>query len=519
MGLLARMLGPGPQAATPTPSDDFWYQPVRSGETAAGVHVDYDAAASVAVAYACRKVLAEDLAGLPLILYRRGTDDQRERATDHPLYVVLHDQPNEFQSAFEFRELLMNWVVFRGNAYAQIVPGARGFVTELFPLHPDRVRPRLRSDGRVEYEYTPPRGPKRVIDQAFMFHLRGPSEDGVTGLSVIQTAAREYVGDAIAQREYGARFFAQDARPGGVLSHPQTLSDEAYRRLKEGWTAAHAGLTGAHRVAILEEGMQWTTVGLSNEDAQFIEARKLTRLEIASIFRMQPHKVGIMDNATFSNIEHQAIEHATDTIRPWTIRWEQAIRRQLLLPEERETLYAEHLMEDLVRGDLRSQFEAFNIAVNGGGHGGWMSPNEVRRRLNMPPLDGGDELIRPRQAVEQAKAATAASAAPGESDVLARARRIATEAAARLVRKEVAAIQKAASRHEGDWQGLLAAAETFYAGHARLIAESVQLSTDAAQGYTKQHLSALAEQGIAVLDEWEIHGGHELAELALGVAA
>jgi HK97 family phage portal protein len=524
-----------PQSAAPGPIDDFWYQPVGGAVTSSGMRVTADSALTESTTYACVKVLAEDIAGLPLMLFRRGPGDSRDRAKDHPLYEVLHDRPNSFQSAFEWRELLMNWATLRGNAYSEIVPGARGFVDELIPLHPDRVTPKLLRNGRIVYEYERPNPPpgeprKRTIDAGRMFHLRGTSLDGVKGISVVEAAVRDYIGKAQAEHQYTSRFFSQDARPGGVLKHPNTLSEEAHSRLKQSWASANSGVENAHKVAILEEGLDFQAVGLSNRDAQLVDSAKLTATQIAQFFRMQLHKVQLMHEATFSNIEMQSIEHVTDTIRPWATRWEQAILRQLIPESQRGELFAEFIMEDLIRGDIKSQVEALNLAVNGGGHGGMMTVNEARRRLNMPPIEGGDTLVGPNNGGGGAEPAASADPAPASefdrpydeafASAMKQARRIAEASAERLVRKEVAALRKAAERRADatggmDWPGFLTDAERFYAGHDRFVAETLQVSIETARHYARAQLAALATDGLVTLEQTELHGARALADMSI----
>ena len=249
----------------------------------------------------------------------------------------------------------------RGNAYARIVAANGNPVAALLPLHPDRVRPLPeRVGGRLAYEYVPRRGAREVLLQEEVLHLRGLSlaEDGVIGLSPLD-CMREAVGLALAAEAYGARFYRNNARPGIVLKHPGRLSPDAGKRLKESWNSQYAGAENAHKTAVLEEGMDLISVGMTAEQAQFLETRKFQRNEIAAIFGVPPHKIGDLERATFSNIEHQAIEVVTDTIRPWAVAWEQAMTRDLFTEELRRTHMLAFNLDGLLRGDIESRYRAY----------------------------------------------------------------------------------------------------------------------------------------------------------------
>lgn len=395
MSLISRLLGGSLRAETPGPGADFWYQPT-SGPSASGQRVTPDSALRVAAVYACVKVLAETIAQLPLVIYRRLPGGGKERATDHPLYDILRNKPNNWQTAFEFREMMAGHLALRGNAYAEIVPGPRGHVDQLIPLHPDRVRVNRLGDGKLWYEIRPalsandrsvPLGEIRTLRQDEIHHWRGLSSDGIVGMSPIE-AERESIGMALAAQDYAARFFANDATPPGTIEHPQKISDDAHRRLRNTWQQTGTGAE-RHKVRVLEEGMKYTQIGMTNRDAQFIDARKYQDVDIARIFRMPPHKIGILDRATFSNIEHQGIEFVTDTIGPWLRRIEQAVSRDLITVNR--VYFAEFVVEALLRGDIKARYEAYGMAIRDG----WMVRNEARVRENMNKIDGLDEPLRP----------------------------------------------------------------------------------------------------------------------------
>src|SRR5690606_25483687 len=266
--------------------------------------------------FACIRVLGETVAGLPLITYRETRNGGRERATNHPLYRVLRRQPNPEMTAFEFEELMTSHCAGWGNAYAQIILDGAGRVRELWPLRPDR-RSVERKGGVLRYSYLQSNGQEVPLAAWQVHHRRAMVMDGLTGMSPLRVAMLA-VSLGLATEEFGARFFAQGARPGFLLSHPGQLTDKAYERLKGAWNSET--LENAHKVRIIEDGMKVEQIGIPPEEAQFLETRRFQAQEVARLFRMPPHKIGLLENATFSNIEHQAIEFVTDTIRPWLIR-------------------------------------------------------------------------------------------------------------------------------------------------------------------------------------------------------
>lgn len=387
MGILQRI-----QAATlanPEPwlIDAFGGFPSKSGQ-----RVNHETAMRLSSVFACVRVLSESLAQLPLILYRGGDGDTKQRATDHPLYWLLHNQPNQWQTSFEFRELLMWHAALRGNAYAYI-NRAGGRIAELLPLDPDKTKvvtkPDLslsyivsRMDGRAPLEFA-----ARDI-----FHLRGPSLDGIQGLSVV-TYARETIGLAMATEEHGARFFSNGGRPSGILTRPaekKALSETAAQNLLNSFVQKYSA-ENAMRTLLLEEGTTFTPVTMKNDDMQFLETRKFQKEEICSIFRVPPHMIGALDRATFSNIEQQSIDFVTHALGPWLARWEQAIMRDLIHERQQGDVFAEFLVEGLLRGDTISRYSAYGSAITNG----WMTRNEVRGKENLNPLPGLDEPLTP----------------------------------------------------------------------------------------------------------------------------
>lgn len=431
--------------------------------TASGVTITPDTAMQATTVYACVRILSETVASLPLPLYRRTGDRGRERAVDHPLYTLLHDAPNPEMTSFELRETLMGHVLLWGNAYCDIQTDGAGRVTALWPLRPDRMAVRRdKATGLIVYDYTLPGTVTKVpLAADRILHIKGLSVNGLVGLPPI-AMARQSIGLALATEEFGARFFSNNAQPGVVLEHPGKLGEEAYNRLRESWSETHSGLSNAHRVAILEEGMKLDKIGIPPNDAQFLETRKFQAVEIARIFRVPPHLIGDLDRATFSNTEQQSLEFVIHTIRPWLVRIEQAITRSLLMPAERRTYFAEFLVDGLLRGDTTSRYAAYAT----GRQWGWLSINDVRTLENLNPVDGGDAYLEPMNMTEAGSAPAPAAPAPTRSlaaemapvfhdATLRHMAPVYQDATGRIAKRICRDVQTACQRYltRGDWSG------------------------------------------------------------------
>lgn len=350
-----------------------------------GKSVTQDSSLRVTAVFACVKILAETVSSLPLPVYKRLAGGGKERWPSHPLYPLLHDLPNPEMTAMDLRENMMAHLCLWGNAYAEIQYDGAGRRTAIWPLRPDRVSPVRQENGSLVFEVRLPNRMDPVVLPSWrVWWVRGFGTEGLVGLSPI-AYAREAVGLAMATEEYGARFFGNDSRPGGALRHPGKLSPEAAQRMKRGWEEAHSGLSNSHRVAVLEEGVEWQAIGIPPDDAQFLETRKYQVTEIARLFRVPPHMLADLDRATFSNIEHQSIEFVVYSLRPWLVRIEQSIKRDLMSGSERNEYFAEHLVDGLLRGDIASRYQAYSI----GRQNGWLSADDVRNLENMNPLPGG----------------------------------------------------------------------------------------------------------------------------------
>ena len=379
------------------------------GGSTAGKAVNERSAMQMTAVYACVRILSEAIAGLPLHLYEYGCDGSKEKAVEHPLYFLLHDEPNKEMTSFVFRETLMTHLLLWGNAYAQVIRNGKGEVIAIYPLMPNRMEVNRTDKGQLYYQYTTSsddaptvegstavlmpedvaptmKGSMVNLKPSDVLHIPGLGFDGLVGYSPI-AMAKNAIGLAIATEEYGAKFFANGAAPSGVLEHPGTIKDP--QRVRDAWMSQFSGSRNAGKVAVLEEGMKYTPISISPEQAQFLETRKFQINEIARIFRVPPHMVGDLEKSSFSNIEQQSLEFVKYTLDPWVIRWEQSLQRTLLSSEEKKRYYFKFNLEGLLRGDYASRMTGYATARQNG----WMSANDIRELENLdriPAELGGD---------------------------------------------------------------------------------------------------------------------------------
>ncbi len=363
------------------------------GNSIAGKSVTERSAMQMTAVYSCVRILAEAVAGLPLHLYRYKDDGGKEKATDHPLYLILHDEPNPEMSSFVFRETLMTHLLLWGNAYAQIIRNGKGEVMALYPLMPNKMSVDRDENGQLYYTYTRSAEEAKtgengrvILLPKDVLHIPGLGFDGLVGYSPI-AMAKNAIGLAIATEEYGAKFFANGAAPSGVLEHPGTIKDPS--RVREAWQSQFGGSANSGKIAVLEEGMKYTPISISPEQAQFLETRKFQINEIARIFRVPPHMVGDLEKSSFSNIEQQSLEFVKYTLDPWVVRWEQSIARTLLSEDEKRSYFVKFNLEGLLRGDYASRMNGYATARQNG----WMSANDIRELENLdriPAEEGGD---------------------------------------------------------------------------------------------------------------------------------
>lgn len=373
-----------PVAASPNPADPFWYSddPYDQNESDSGKIVNAETALAVPTVLACVRVLSDAVATLPCTLYERNRDGTKRKAETHPLQSLLHDQPNYYQTAVEFFDQGMHYITLRGNTLGEIKPGVRGSVDRIEWIHPARVV-NVRQDTKGRKFFDIESGTRtRTIPPERSHHVQGMSSDGKWGISVIGYL-RNAIGMAMGAEQLGNTLFKQGIRPSGTFKHPGSLSQTAYDRLKMELQHNHGGSGNAHRAIVLEEGMEWQQMSVTPEDAQFLETRKFQIEEICRVFRVPLHMVQHLDRATFNNIEHLGIDFVVHTLRPWLVRFEQAIKRDLIAQTGK--YFVEFNVDGLLRGDISSRYEAYAKAIQ---HE-FMSPDEARAKENWNPRPDG----------------------------------------------------------------------------------------------------------------------------------
>jgi HK97 family phage portal protein len=520
MSLLTLLAGDAPLRRDPT--DDRWYQALKSQYgTDTGVVITPDGAQRVAAVYRAINLISNTLAMLPLFVYKR-IGGGKDRVPDHPLYDILHTRPNGWQTSFDWRRWMQRMLLLRGNAYCLIVPGRRGAVDQLIPLHPDYMQvTQLAGSLRLVYVYTDPRtGAPTTYTQDQIFHLRGPSDDGIVGVGII-AYARQTLGLAIATESYGARLFSQGAMHGIVLSHPGRLQKQTGERIADSWQRAHSGLDNAHRPAVLEEGMKLEKTTMTADETQFILSRKFSVTEIARWFDVPPHKLYDLERSTNNNIEHQSLEFLSDSMLAHVVNWEQSIARDLILAPK--VYLAEFLLDALQRADMLTRYTAYEKAI----FSGWETRNEVRGLENMNPLPGLDTPLSPLNMRQGSDSPNQQQQPPAPSqdeppparprkrtgpptgasaiDVVALTRRaelVVAGAADRMVRREVRAIQTAAARLASDPAGWRVWATEFYGRHASALAETLALSLEDAAAYCAAQREELLAGNVAAAERW-----------------
>lgn len=519
---IATALGFSADAATggvPGPADDYWYRPVGAG-SATGISVTPETALRSATFLRACFLFSETFASLPHGIYRRINDQgDCELASDHPLADVL-DSPNDYQTDVEFFGMMQLHLELRANAYARIYPGPRGAVDQLIPLHPDRVKPRM-ANGKLVYDYQPSGAPRETLLASEVFHMRGLSLDGISGVAPIALCPDPVAMDLAAQN-YGATFFANDARPGGVLEVAGVLADEVRKRMRESWQKAQSG-KHRHATAVLESGTKYSQMGNTNKESQFLEARGFQSEEIGRLTGGQQHMLGNLAHATFSNIEQQEIEFVTFGMLPRVKRWEARSDRDLIVPlpgRGNEKYFVKWNLDGLLRGDFVTRMTGYNIARNGG----WMNVNEIRRKENMNGIGSkGDTYLEPLNMKE-----LGAPAPPGTSNTPtlpgapvptippkrklpprdSRLTSIAVAAVSRIIRKEESARKRYSD--QAAW------ASVFYADHdhASFVSKTLYVPIEDAEQYCA---ARIIDSGCdqASLEDWSQAGGNRLLALAL----
>jgi HK97 family phage portal protein len=538
---------------SPSPDSDYYYQGLahRSG---AGPEVSAGSATRLAPVFSCVRVVSETFGSLPVAIYRERKSGGRDRATDHPS-MELFLQPNSLQTGMEFFEMMQGHLELRGNAYARKVSANGRAIDELVPLHPDRVKVYLLSDGRLRYDVTAySTGHIDRYSQDEILHLRARSTDGIMGISTISANA-EPIGVGLAQQEHTAASFRHRAIPGLSIESLQKQDDEKRELLAN---SIEQRFSGAHAfsVMVLPPGMSAKELGISNRDAQLIEAMAATDIRCCGFFRVPPHKIGIMARGTFSNIEQQNIEFATDCMWPRIVRFERRLDRDIvgaLRYQESAAgdFYAVFNMDALYRGDMKTRFEAYQQGVQT-----WLTRNEIRAAEGKNPITGGDELLIPvnmetlsqAQARSQANIAAANASAADAADTSQttdesgggaeplddgkdnsqlsalssqkeRSQALAVASAGRIVRREVKTMRKLAAKSVADGAPIEGEVWDFYRDLEPIVAESLAISASRAGLYCRAHAAVIATSKATLLDlaidRIEEDGVKELAGLAL----
>jgi len=544
MGLIATLLGAEPttieRRTTPAAWMVDWLNDLHGGTNASGISVNETTALKYTAFWAAVDAISRAVAQLPLKVYSRQADGGRDEANAHPVYRLLHTRPNTQMSSYNWRALLQMWVLTWGNGYAEIKHNGAGRATSLNPIAPDIVQPKLNAAGEIFYEIGPAQGSRRQIDGYDVLHIRGAGDD-LQGYSPVRLF-RETIGLGLAGQKHGAAFFGNGARPGGILEHPGQLGDGAIKRLRTDWKKLHGGPEKANEIAILEEGLKWHETSMPHDDAQFLETRQFQVVDIARIFHIPPHKLQDLVRATFSNIEHQAIEYVQDCLGPWLVNWEQELNYKLFREREWGTFYTQFNADGLQRGDSQARGEFYSKMWGIGA----LSQNEIRAKENLNPIDGGDRYFVPvnmqpadRAGVEPEPQPAAAPAPDGGDDADqdaepdAKSRAAAIERAhaglfldlcTRIITKEITALRRAAQKPVRFGEKL----DAFYAGHAEFIHPLLLPAAEAYAAAVGMHLDAAAVIGEfarnhaefahgrlwgvpekrlnAKIDEWEANG-------------
>lgn len=500
VGLLERMIAPRVRADSPL-DDRYWGD--GGGNAAAGINVTPETSLTYSAFYACVSVLGEDESTVPFPVFER-RDDTRIPRPDHGVHQILNEQPNENQSAQEWREWMTAVCAMRGEALSEIVAGRRGFADQLKPLDPNATTKEKLPNGKVRYRVREEAGRTRYVLADDVFRLPGR-----LGLSVV-TLAKETIGSAIAGDQFTGAMWRNGIKPRMALQHPQKLSEAAQKNLSASLNADHGGPKNAGKTLVFEEGMTWVKVGLDPKDAQFLESRQFSVEEVCRWFRMQPHKIAHLLRSTNNNIEHQGIEHVVDTMRPWCVRWEQAVGRQLIYEPN---IYARHNLDALLRGDAVTSAQALEIERRNG----IINANEWRAlKERNPREDPGGEIYWDIQP------GTGTGGSDPNGKKPSRARGLAIAAAGQVIRRETAAMSRKAVKYADAsadseaFEAWRAEVEGFYTDLRAFVAESLALSAEAAASYCDAKADEVLSEGVTAISRWEQRDINGLADLALG---
>ena len=499
--LLERIFAP--QASAPGPLADYWYEPVGQ-PASSGVAVTPDGALMDPTVFACIRVLTETVGMLPLDLFRKLTRG-RELALDNEWYDLLHDHPNDEQTSQEWREMMVGHMALRGKAYSKkVYDPLTGRPQALIPLHPDRMKLVRVTDGSLRYDYRNDKGLTETYLPDEIFYLPG----FMGGLSVI-SAARETIGGALAQQQVANRFHASANSPRGALVTDKKLGVDGKQRLKQQWDETQGGVARAFGTAVLEDGLKWQQIGMTWEDAQFLDTRKFPRSELASFFRVPLHMVNDLDRSTNNNIEHQGLEFVIYTMMPWFTRFENRINTELLESEPGQPkVIAKLNVRALLRGDNKSRGDYYRAMVELGIY----TRNEVRELEELDPLEGLDEPLTPLNMSQPGQQPPASVIAPQH-------RAMTESTALRGVRRETSAIARKSVQLAADDTAWRAWVSEFYTEHISHVAEALCIGPGLARLWCEEQKAMVLESGITIIEHWEQQRAPALVRLALGGAA
>jgi HK97 family phage portal protein len=520
MGIFSRTHTARRRLATPDALDNFWYAPTawQGAVSQSGVRVTPELAMMLSTVWYCTTFIARNVGSLPCEMKEHTGPKATLPAPQHPLAPVIGLQPNLTQDRFQWIEQGVGHLMHRGNWYNRVVPGRRGYVDQLVPFHPDLVRVGRLPTGRLQYKVRSLTGqPPEILTQDEMFHVRGYSTDGLTGLSMIAYGATS-LGIALAQNTYTARFFKQGVSAAIAVEHPGVLGEEGSKNLRESVGAYLLGLENAGGILTLEEGAKLNTIGVSPEDAQLLGMKGFSREEILEWFGLlPPSQVGSAGKPpTYASSVQFAEDLVRYSFRPLCERIELAMRTQLIL--DPVTYSAAFDLTNLQRGNIQERTAAYHLGILDG----WMNRNEVRALEGLNPADGLDDFWEPqnvRDANDPNPPPTGAPqppvAPPADARRDVRATILAIEAAGRVVRKEIAAVTKGAKDHAHDpaaWSSFL---RTFYDDHAGFVAATLHLPLSLTRDYAARQGLRLEQLGIKATEDFEATAAPELAAWAL----
>ena len=473
----------------------LWLREWLGGGTASasGISVTHEKAMQLSAVMACVRILGESVATLPLHLFRRLPNGGKERARNHPMERLVRN-PHPDITSFDLRDTMQSHVALRGNAYARKTFNGAGRVSQMDPLHPDRMTPILDSNKQLAYRYRFADGQEKVFEESEILHLRCLSEDGIVGRSPI-TVAREAFGGALAAQEHGNRTFRNEARIPLIIEYPGGMTDEGFEQFKKELLAKHTGAVNSGNPLLLEHGMKAHTIGMTNDDAQFLETKKFDRSQIAGIYRIPPHMIGDLERATFSNVEELGRGFVVYSLLAWLRRWEERLDRSLLTESERDELFFEFNVDGFMRGDFAGRMAGYST----GRQWGFLSANDVRRLENMNPIPaekGGDDYLVPLNMLaaggaapfssddrllhagdieRRMRAARTERSKKGRLRLMGAARSAFRSAADKLIEQEAGGVRKIASKHLGK-RGIAefsAAIKEFYGNHQERVREGM----------------------------------------------